>query len=103
MASEDNDVLDGGPGDDRLDGDAGNDLLTGGPGEDTLNGGGGMDTISYKYSVMGESITINLASGAAHGGRRRRTISILVRTSRTWKVPCMPKICSPVTEGLTYS
>lgn len=62
------DVLDGGGGNDRLFGGSGNDLLTGGAGADVLNGGDGEDTISYRYSVMGESITINLASGAALGG-----------------------------------
>lgn len=42
--SGDDDVLDGGFGDDRLNGDSGNDVLNGGFGNDRLNGGSGNDS-----------------------------------------------------------
>ena len=61
-----NDILEGGAGDDTLEGGAGNDLLVGGAGADTLVGGAGKDTISYRNSM--EGVTINLNLGTARGG-----------------------------------
>ena len=40
-------------------------MLEGGPGNDTLNGNGGIDTVSYEHASAG--VTVDLASGTAHG------------------------------------
>jgi glucose/arabinose dehydrogenase len=61
-----NDNLSGGAGDDMLFGGSGDDTLEGGQGADTLMGGKGSDFASYAGSPSG--VTVNLATGAAHGG-----------------------------------
>ena len=50
---------------DTLTGDGSNNVLEGGPGNDTLNGNGGIDTVSYEHASAG--VTVDLASGTAHG------------------------------------
>lgn len=65
----------GTPGEDRLVGDAadnhllglaGDDVLIGNAGADILDGGGDVDTADYSRSVAG--VSVDLASGAGHGG-----------------------------------
>ena len=45
---------------------AGNDWVYAGPGHDNIDGGTGNNTLSYKYS--NEGVTVDLSTGAAHGG-----------------------------------
>ncbi|CAK0773785.1 serralysin [Gammaproteobacteria bacterium] len=62
-----NDTLTGGDGNDQVDGGAGNDTIIGGDGagDDTYSGGSGIDTMHYTSALTG--ITVNLATGMAHG------------------------------------
>ena len=63
-ATEGNDTLVGGPGDDTINGLAGNDSLDGGPGGDVLNGGAGADTY-----VGGDGYDTVSFEGATQGVR----------------------------------
>jgi Ca2+-binding RTX toxin-like protein len=60
------DWLYGDSGDDYLSGGYGDDILIGGEGADILNGGKGFDIARYDSSDAG--VTIDLATGEAHGG-----------------------------------
>ena len=57
----------GNRGNDVLDGGDGNDSFWGGTGADRIRGGEGRDHVSYFNSDVG--VTVNLATGAASGGR----------------------------------
>lgn len=46
VVESDNDLIEGGDGDDTISGGAGDDVLRGGEGDDTINGGAGNDTIN---------------------------------------------------------
>jgi Ca2+-binding RTX toxin-like protein len=61
-----NNELSGDAGADTLKGAGGDDQLYGGAGADHLDGGAGTDSISYLGSTA--AVTVNLATGAAHGG-----------------------------------
>src|SRR5262245_25004476 len=61
-----NDNIIGSAGTDYIFGGAGNDLITGGAGADSLSGGSGIDSLLYIGSSAG--VTVDLTSGAAHGG-----------------------------------
>jgi Ca2+-binding RTX toxin-like protein len=61
-----NDLLRGRDGNDHLEGGAGDDNLYGGPGADTILGGGGIDILNYGDSATG--VSVNLTTGANHGG-----------------------------------
>jgi Ca2+-binding RTX toxin-like protein len=67
--------VDGGPTNDTITGDGGantllgwigNDVLRGGGGADHLDGGDGFDTAMYTENTA--AVTVNLATGVAHGG-----------------------------------
>jgi len=51
-----NDILKGGPGDDKLGGAGGNDTLIGGEGADALDGGAGEDWATYEKSGAGVTV-----------------------------------------------
>ena len=54
-----NDMMDGGPGNDRLFGGAGNDTLNGGPGDDDLTGGAGNDTYVFTVDGLGSDVILD--------------------------------------------
>ncbi len=61
-----NDIIAGDEGRDTIDGGPGNDTIDGGPGRDTLDGGDGIDVVMYRQSAA--AVTINLATRNQRGG-----------------------------------
>ncbi|MBD3885423.1 hypothetical protein IFO70_27235 [Phormidium tenue FACHB-886] len=63
-----NDILDGGDGNDSLFGGAGNDLLKGGLGSNAIDGGEGNDTVSYDLLAVGVTVDLNQGTTVFSGG-----------------------------------